>query len=436
MALNIVGLFDSMRDARAALEALKDAGFNDRNMSLVASDARGEYSTDGGDTGATAAGAAGGATGGAMLGGLTGLLVGLAPLVIPGIGPVIAGGTLAGILGTTAAGAGLGAAAGGLVGALTNAGVPEEDANIYAEGIRRGGALLSVEADSEADADRVAGIMNQYNVVNIDRRGEEYRQAGWTRFDPNAEPYHLTTHATEGSDVTTQVSTTMQPATGEVAQPAMTTVPSVPVASGRVETTTRSVEQGDRLAVPIIEEQLRVGKREVEAGGVRVYKRVVETPFSEQVTVRDEHVRVERRPVERPVTDADLQKLRQTPLEIRERDQQVVVEKQARIVEEVVVRKEAAEHIETIEDTVRRTNVDIQEIPGQARATGSTRTSTAGSSSVSGGSLNAGTAGNGGGQEGMLERGLSKAANAVEGGTGVDLDRDGDVGRRDPRNNF
>ena len=153
MAKTVVGLFDTASEAEQVVRALVDSGFNRNEISVIANDVRGEHSrahevgsgTSRGDTVAEGAGA--GAVGGTVLGGAVGLLVGVGLLTIPGIGPVLAAGPLAAALGSTALGAGIGAAAGGLVGSLVGAGVPESQANYYAEGVRRGGTLVSIRAD-------------------------------------------------------------------------------------------------------------------------------------------------------------------------------------------------------------------------------------------------------------------------------------------------
>lgn len=188
---NVVGLFDNMQDAEAVVRDLRDAGVGDadisfagRNQDTAASDT-GDYVAEGHSEAAEGAGF--GATGGTVVGGLTGLLVGLGALAIPGVGPVIAAGTLATALGSAALGAGIGAATGGLLGALVGAGIPEEDANLYSEGIRRGGALVMAQVD-DSMVDTALDIMERHNVVDIDERGGEYRQSGWSRFDAN-EPY-------------------------------------------------------------------------------------------------------------------------------------------------------------------------------------------------------------------------------------------------------
>jgi uncharacterized protein (TIGR02271 family) len=121
--------------------------------------------------------------------------------------------------------------------------------------------------------------------------------------------------------------------------------------------------------IPVVEEELQVGKREVERGGVRVESRVEEKPVAAEVQLREERVHVERHPVDRPVTDADAA-FREGTLEVTERAEEPVVAKTARVVEEVVVGKQVEEHTETVRDTVRRTDVDVQEI----NTTKSTRT--------------------------------------------------------------
>ncbi|MDX6269991.1 MAG: hypothetical protein QOD28_1214 [Acidobacteriota bacterium] len=116
-----------------------------------------------------------------------------------------------------------------------------------------------------------------------------------------------------------------------------------------------------QTTIPVVEEELKVGVREVERGGVRVESRVEEKPVTEEVQLREERVHVERRPVDRPVTNADAA-FREGTLEVTERAEEAVVSKTARVVEEVVVGKQVEEHTETINDTVRRTDVDVQEV--------------------------------------------------------------------------
>jgi uncharacterized protein (TIGR02271 family) len=128
---------------------------------------------------------------------------------------------------------------------------------------------------------------------------------------------------------------------------------------------TREVETGD-VKVPVVEEELQVGTRQVQRGGVRLYTRVTERPVEETVRLRDETVHVERRPVDRPATEADFAAAKEGTLEVTETDEEAVVRKQARVVEEVVVGKEQEERTETVRDTVRRTEVEVEPVGAEA----------------------------------------------------------------------
>ncbi len=118
-------------------------------------------------------------------------------------------------------------------------------------------------------------------------------------------------------------------------------------------------------AIPIVEEELQIGKRSVQRGGVRVYSHVTERPVEEQVRLREEHVRVQRNPVNRAASAADLETFSEGTIELTETAEEPVVAKQARVVEEVTIGKEVTERTETVRDKVRRTEVDVEEIPGE-----------------------------------------------------------------------
>jgi uncharacterized protein (TIGR02271 family) len=308
MAKTVVGLFDTSKQAHNALEDLVRSGFSRESISMVASEEeKGTGLTEGEKR---AKGAVKGAGTGAAIGGVAGLAAGLASLAIPGIGPIIAAGPLA----STLAGAGLGAVAGGLIGALTKMGVPEEEARHYAEGVRRGGTLLTVNTD-DASAERAADIMTKHGAVDIDRRAAQWKETGWKGFDEKARPY------------------------------------------------TAAEKTKEREAVlPVVEEQVKVGKREVARGGVRVYSHITETPVQEEVTLHEERAKVERRPVDRPATAADREAFREESIEIRETGEEPVISKEARVKEEVVVGKEAADRKQTIRETVRRTDVEVEKL--------------------------------------------------------------------------
>jgi hypothetical protein len=184
MTRNVVGLFDDVEHARMAVQELRDMGIPNSDIGFAAHDTAGDY---GREFESGREGAATGAVAGGVLGGLGGLLVGLGVLAIPGVGPILAAGPLAAALGTLA-GAGVGAAAGGLIGALIDMGLPEEEAQYYAEGVRRGGTLVTVQAPDHR-LDEVRQVMDRHGAVNVRERAEAWRERGWAGYDAEAEPY-------------------------------------------------------------------------------------------------------------------------------------------------------------------------------------------------------------------------------------------------------
>ncbi|ASY55194.1 general stress protein [Sinorhizobium sp. CCBAU 05631] len=183
----VTGLFDDYEDARDAVSDLEAAGVPSDDISIVANNADDRYSTEGSDA---AEGAGTGAGLGAVGGGVVGLLTGLGLMAIPGVGPVVAAGWLAATAAGAAAGAVAGGAAGGLIGALTDSGVDEEDAHVYAEGVRRGGTLVTARVDDSL-ALKAEAILQQRNRVDPAARRSIYAGEGWTRFDDSADPYTL-----------------------------------------------------------------------------------------------------------------------------------------------------------------------------------------------------------------------------------------------------
>lgn len=185
MTRTLTGLFDRYDDARRAVQDLEAAGVAHRDISLVANDVRGAH-RDELDPAARDAGA--GASIGAAVGGLGGLLAGLGLIAIPGIGPVVAAGWLAATAAGAAGGAVIGGIAGGLVGALTHAGVPEADAHVYAEGVRRGGTLVTAKVD-EPLVPTARAILSDDRTVDLADRRRAYESEGWNRFDEAAPVY-------------------------------------------------------------------------------------------------------------------------------------------------------------------------------------------------------------------------------------------------------
>jgi uncharacterized protein (TIGR02271 family) len=203
-----------------------------------------------------------------------------------------------------------------------------EHHDVYAESVRRGSYVLTVDAESEEQADRASEIMGRFNPIDIDERSTHWKKQGWSGYDASAPQLSRDEIEKERS---------------AYAQ-------------------TRTADTSKTSAIPVIEEELKVGKRVVQRGGIRVFQRVRETPVQESVELREEHVKVKRRPVNKPATQADLAAFKEGSLEMRESAEEAVVSKTARVVEEVVVGKEVTQRTEQINDTVRRTDVDIERL--------------------------------------------------------------------------
>ncbi|TPJ52422.1 general stress protein [Mesorhizobium sp. B2-6-4] len=181
----ITGLFDNYDDANDAVGELEATGVPRSDISIVANNSTGWHKAEASEAGEDAATGAGV---GAVVGGAGGLLTGLGLMAIPGVGPVVAAGWLAATAAGAVGGAVVGGAAGGIIGALTEAGVPENDAHVYAEGIRRGGTLVTAKVEDNL-VPNAQQILNQYNSVDIADRRNEYEAGGWTGFDPTADVY-------------------------------------------------------------------------------------------------------------------------------------------------------------------------------------------------------------------------------------------------------
>jgi hypothetical protein len=189
MSQTLTGLFDDYDDAQRAVSDLSAAGVPESDISIVASNAHGRHDNRVNPTGHDAGEDAGKGAGiGAAVGGVGGLVAGLGLMAIPGLGPVVAAGWLVSTLVGAMGGAAVGAAAGGLVGALTHSGVPEKDAHVYAEGVRRGGTLVTARVD-EALVPSARMILAGDKTIDVAARRQSYESEGWTRFDDNAAPY-------------------------------------------------------------------------------------------------------------------------------------------------------------------------------------------------------------------------------------------------------
>ncbi len=186
-------------------------------------------------------------------------------------------------------------------------GSDHEDSGRYTEAVTRGNAVLTVDAD-DTQVDTATEILNRYNPLNLEDSAVSSPANGY-----------------KGSD-----------------------------------TRTSSTATGDRT-IPVVQEEMRIGKRAVQRGGVRVYSHVTEQPVEESVTLHEERARVERRPVDRPATAADFN-MKDEVIEVIETSEEAVVGKTARVVEEVVIGKDATDRTQTVRDTVRRTDVEVERI--------------------------------------------------------------------------
>jgi hypothetical protein len=176
----ITRVYDGYDRARCAVAELEEEGVRPSDINLIASKYVCEETEhlDGAAATAPSAGV------GAALGGTAGLLAGLGIIAIPGLGPVVAAGALA----ATAFGAAAGAVGGGVIGALVSAGVPEPEAHVYCEAVRRGGTMVSARVRDE-DVPHLVEVMDRHQPIDPSARYTDYRRQGWTKFDPAAEPY-------------------------------------------------------------------------------------------------------------------------------------------------------------------------------------------------------------------------------------------------------
>ena len=188
---------------------------------------------------------------------------------------------------------------------------PTERSAVYTEAVRRGTSVVVVDAQDDDQAERASALLHELGAVDVDERAKEWRAGGWTGYDDD--------------------------------------------------------RPGDREGVlDVVQEELQVGKRNVDHGGVRVFQRVSQKTVRELVRLREERAVVERRPVNREATAEDLSTFREGSIEVRETAEEPVVGKRARVVEEVRVGKEVQEREQTIEDTVRRKDVAVERIEGQS----------------------------------------------------------------------
>jgi len=292
MTKTVTALYENYPKANSAVQDLVNHGFQRDEIGILVQEA---HAKDGVlISEEETSGVAAGAGIGAAIGGVGALVLGLSALAIPGIGPIIAAGPLVAAL----VGAGVGAAAGGVIGALTDVGVPEEEAHYYAEGVSRGGVLVTVHAADDL-AERAASVLATHHPIDLPRRVQEWRQSGWSRFDADGEPAFLA-HSTAASTHTPdtvhdtkerknrplflQAEHTRTPDKAYDSK-AHTVVTAVHQTREPERTPTHDTAQ--ETTIPVVEEALQVGKRQTERD-VHVRTTGTETPAEEHTeTVRD-----------------------------------------------------------------------------------------------------------------------------------------------------
>ena len=306
----VVGLFHERDDAREAIEALKDAGFDSNDISILSPDK--QVTADmAAETGTHAgSGAATGAVAGGLLGGLGGWLVGIGALAIPGIGPFIAAGAFATALGGAAIGAGVGA----IAGALAGMGVPEEEASYYEGEVKSGRTLVTVRADGRFD--EAQRILRQHGAYDI--------ESGAGAAGPGSDVGAAQTRETGAVGLGSQA---------------------------------RTAEADETLELRA--EELAARKTTVETGEVSIGKDVVEERRTLEVPVTREEVTIERHRVDRP-SDRPIEAGSEQTIEVPIRAEQVELEKRAVVYEEVEVGKRRVQETEQVSGTVRHEEARIE----------------------------------------------------------------------------
>lgn len=239
----------------------------------------------------------------------------------------------------------------GFWGSLKGLFAPDEEVHGYAEGVRRGHALLVIHP-TPGTRETIIDAIEATNPVDFDAKLEQWRSAGWNNIqaDRASSNANLTSDVATDTDLTSVAAGTRpKPAPGIASKSSAVAPSSQPMATG--------VDDGK---ISVVEERLRVGKRDVDRGSVRVRAYVAERPVEEKVTLHDESITLNRRPVNRPLENG-ASAFREQTIEVVAHGDEAVVAKEARVVEEIDVHKQVADRTETVRDTVRHTEVEIDD---------------------------------------------------------------------------
>ena len=212
------------------------------------------------------------------------------------------------------------------------------DYNNLHETARRGN-VVTVHTNDMSSAERAADILDQYGAINSDEAATKLRDDDrYTETTPLAEAHSELSYADNYRD------------------------------------TYDATAAAGTQTIDVVKEDVAIGKREVNTGGVRVRSRIISRPVQEQVRLREEHVFVTRTPVDKPVDANTLDAFQEKTISLTETAEEAVVQKSARVVEQVQVGKEHTEHTETIQETVRETEVDVERVAGETAGTIGTAT--------------------------------------------------------------
>lgn len=202
----------------------------------------------------------------------------------------------------------------------------EDRAARYSSVAHRSNSIVTVHCRDEENAEEVADILDKCGAVDVDEHAARYGFYNSNRVEARTDRAHYTS-----------------------------------------EEVGRDVPPEENRKIPVIREEVRVDKREVNTGGARLRSRIVERPVEETLRLREERVFVERTPANRPATDADFQAFREGTMEIQERAEVPVINKEARVIEEISINKEITERDEKVRDTVRNTEVDVERLEDERR---------------------------------------------------------------------
>lgn len=281
----------------------------------------------------------------------------------------------------------------------------------YSTAVERGNHVLTVNTDSEPEVERAADIVERYGPIDIDEQSEKWgagsgatagaatgammgsagsmsggqsmslqsdndrlplnqqslndpNPMGTTYQEPLGSHDELSagTYGTGSGNLQTGAGSSLTGSSLEGSASNLQGSSLTGTTAGSMQRDTAMARDTNTAAIPVVQEQLKVGKREVQRGGVRVFSRIVETPVNESIGLREEHVNVERRPVNEPISGVDATAFKEQSIEMRETAEEAVVEKSARVVEEVMINKEVTQREQQINDTVRHTEVEVEQL--------------------------------------------------------------------------